>query len=850
MWRVIRRGLAARKFRLITTSTSILLGVAFMVGTLILSDTIGNNFNKIFADVYKGTDAWARSSNFIEGDFSDDRDRVDQSVIDAAAKVPGVAVAQGTIRGFGIKVVGSDHKVVGSDQGPPNFGYSWIGTSKLNPFRMASGREPAASGEIVVDRGVAKKGHLAIGDQVTVLTKRKSRTFTLVGLVTFGSQDSAGGTTNVLFTAQDAQTYISEPGKFDAVAVSAEPGVSQSELQSRLRQAFAGQKIEVLTGAQITAEQQDQIQKALGFFTTFLLVLAFVSLFVGAFIIFNTFSIVVAQRAREMAMLRAIGAGKTQVLASVVAEAVATGLIASLFGVAGGIGAAYGIRALLNAAGLDLPTGGLVVTSTTCVVAVLVGTGVTALSATVPAWRASRVPPVTALRDVAIDHSGTSMARLISGLGVLAGGVLMVVFALRATNLPIVGAGAALTFLGVAWILPVVARPIFAVLGRPVRATRGVAGALATENARRNPRRSAATASALTIGVGLVAFIVIFSASARASINAVLGSSFRGDIAIDSGSFVGGLSPDLTKNISALPEVDTATSLRVTAVGIRLSQSPTYKTRFVIGVDPAKIAKVFDIKPVQGSVADLGIDGIAVQSDIATREGWSIGSPVRLKFLKTGEQTFTVRTLFALKLGQGGFIVSQAALDTNVADNFDSQIFVTVKPGQSVTSTLVAVKGACVAYPNAKVQDRATFIASQGRQIDQILALVTVLLTLAILIAVIGIANTLALSIWERRRELGLLRAIGAQQAQLRSSVRWESVLIALLGTTLGIGVGIFFGWAMLQAVKDRGLTQFAAPPTRLGMIVIAGLVFGVIAAIRPARKAAKVDMLASISFE
>ena len=850
MWRVIRRGLATRKFRLFTTSISILLGVAFMVGTLILGDTISSNFNKIFADVYKGTDGWVRSSNFIEGDFSDDRDRIDASVIDAVAKVPGVAEAKGSVRGFGVKVIGSDGKQVGDDQGPPNFGWAWLGDSKLNPFRVSEGRAPTANGEIVIDRAVARKGKLQVGDTVNVLTKRKTTAFKLVGLVRFGTEDSAGGTTNVLFTPSDAQAYVTDPGKFDSVAVAAQPGVSQQQLQANLKAAFAGQEIQVLTGKQITAEQQDAIQKAVGFFTTVLLVLAYVSLFVGAFIIFNTFSIVVAQRAREMALLRAIGASRYQILGSVVAESLVTGVLASLLGVVGGIGAAYGIRGLLGAGGLDLPAGGLVFTSATGIKAAGVGIGITVLSALVPAWRASRVPPVTALRDVAIDTSGTSRRRLVFGIVTLAAGIGAVVFGLRGGNLSAVGLGAMLTFLGVSGLMPLFARPLLAVLGKQVRRWRGVPGMLATENARRNPRRSAATASALTIGVALVAFISIFAASARASIDKVFGDAFKGDIAIDSGSFISGISPEFTKSLQALPEIDTATSLRAAPMGVLLKQSDKYKTRFVIGIDPLKLPKVFNVKQSQGDIAALGVDGIAVERDLASRQDWTLGSVIKVKFLKTGLQTLTVKSIFDLKLGQGSFLISQQGFEANVADNFDAQVYVTVKQGVPVAQALIAAKLAAKPYPNAKVQDKAGFIATQGKAIDQIVALVTVLLALAIVIATIGIANTLALSIWERRRELGLLRAVGTSKSQLRSSVRWEAVLISLMGTALGIVVGIFFGWAMLQAIKDKGLTEFAVPIPRMVIIVIAGMIFGIVAAIKPGRTAAKVDMLAAITFE
>lgn len=821
-----------------------------MVGTLILSDTIGSNFNKIFADVFKGTDGWVRSSNFIEGDFSDDRDRIDATVIDAVSKVDGVAEARGAIRGFGVKVVGSDGKQVADDTGPPNFGWAWLGNSRLNPFTVSEGHAPQHEGEIVIDRAVARKGKLHVGDQVSILSKQPTAKFTLVGLVRFGSEDSAGGTTNVLFTPTDAQKYVTEPGKFDAVAVAAKPGVSQLQLQSNLKTAFAGKEIQVLTGKQITTEQQDSIQKAVGFFTTILLVLSLVSLFVGAFIIFNTFSIVVAQRAREMALLRAIGASRDQILQSVVIESLITGLLASIFGVGGGIGAAFGIRSLLSAAGLDLPTGGLVVTTMTCVVAVLVGTGVTMFAALVPAWRAASVPPVTALREVAYDHSGTSRRRLAIGGAALIAGILGVVLGLRNSNLTVVGVGAVFTFLGVSGLTPLFARPVLAALGTPVRKARGVPGMLATENARRNPRRSAATASALTIGIALVAFIVIFAASARASIDKIFGDAFKGDIALDSGSFISGVSPELTKSLQQLPEVDVATSLRATPMGVILKSSDKYKTRFVIGVDPEKFAKVFNIKTSAGDLNALGTNGLAVQRDLANRQGWTIGSTVKVKFLKSGLQTLTVRTLFDLNFGQGTFIMSQQGFEANVADNFDAQIYVTVKPGVTTKQALVSVKSAAKHYPNVKVQDKATFIAAQGKFIDQIVALLTVLLTLAILIATMGIANTLALSTWERRRELGLLRAVGTSKSQLRSSVRWESVLLAVLGAALGIVVGIFFAWAMLQAIKDKGITEFAVPVPRLAIIVVAGMIFGVVAAIRPGRKAAKVDMLAAITFE
>ena len=505
MIRVTLRGLFAHKGRLLTTTLAVMLGVAFTAGTLILTDTVGKTFDDLFADVNAGTDAVVRNADTVESDFGgDQRGTVPADLVETVGAVDGVADVEGFVGGFA-QFVDADGEAVGNPgQGAPTFGFNWSTVEELNPYELVEGRAPEGPGEVVSDKGTAADADFTVGDTVEVLTQQGPQQLELVGIATFGDADRPGGASVALFETEVAQQLIGQPGQFSEIAAVADDGVSQTELTARIAEVLPD-GLEVITGEADTKEQQDAIAEGLSFFNTFLLIFAFVALFVGCFIIYNTFSIIIAQRTRELALLRALGAGRRQVLGSVLLEALIVGLVAGGIGLAFGVVLAAGLKALLAGFGIDIPAGPTVVTARTVVFALVAGIGVTTVSAIFPAWRAARVPPLAALRDVALDTSGRSRVRLIAGILIVVGGIASLfrgLFGDSGSALANVGLGAIAVFLGVAVLGPVIARPVSRFLGSPLPRLRGMTGTLARENAVRNPKRTATTAAALMIGVG------------------------------------------------------------------------------------------------------------------------------------------------------------------------------------------------------------------------------------------------------------------------------------------------------------------------------------------------------------
>ena len=838
-------GLRARKLRVLTTSFAVLLGVAFMAGSLVLTDTIGKTFDTMFADIYDGTDGFVRGKATIQGEMGDDsRTRLDGSVLDAVRDVDGVAVAEPTVQGYA-QLVGKDGKAVGNpNMGAPTFGGNWTDNPDLNPFTVVAGRPPRADDEIVVDKLSADAGKLKVGDTTTMLTKVGAEPVTIVGITKFGELDSPGGATFIGFTQTTAERVITAPGEYNGVAVVGEPGVSQSTLRDRIATVLPV-TAEAITGDQLTKENQNDLKQAMGFFGTFMVTFAAIALFVGSFIIYNTFSILVAQRSRETALLRAVGASRRQVLWSILLEALVVGLLASVLGVIGGIGMAQVLKVLLQGFGIDLPAGGVVLTMRTVVTSFVIGVGVSVVSAVFPARRASKVPPVEAMRAVAIEPPQSSRKRLVGGVVVTAIGALLIALGVVGDGgVRVVGLGVPITFIGVAVLGPIIAKPATSLIGAPLPSVRAMPGTLARNNAIRNPKRTSATASALMVGVGLVAFIAVMATSAKHQIDKMVDQDFGADLVIDSGSFgFGGLSPKLAAEISELPEVGSVAVLRQGPVEL------DGRNQGVAAIDPVETTKMFDFGAITGSVASLSDPRtIAVQDTYKTTEGrrLNVGDTVQVRFAKTGLQSFTVGATFEQAFGS--VLFGLPAWEANVADQFDAAVFVLKADGVSLDEAKAAMEKVAGPYPTAKVQNLGEFKEGQSAQINQLLGLIYVLLGLAVLIAVLGIANTLALSIFERTRELGLLRAVGMTRAQLRSTVRWESVLIALFGTAMGLAIGVTFGSAIMLSLADDGLESLVVPFGQLAVIALLAAVCGVVAAILPARRASRLDVLGAIA--
>jgi putative ABC transport system permease protein len=847
MFRTAFKSLLAHRTRLFATALAVTLGVSFMAGTLVLTDTVSKTFNGLFENVYSGTSAVVRAKAAFNGvqNSGAQRGRVDASLVESLRSVNGVAVAEGSIFGFA-RLVGKDGKAIGNPAaGAPTFGGNWTDTKKLNSFTLVVGRPPVADNEMVIDKKSARDGHLAVGDTTTVLVQGPPQQMLITGILRFGSSDSPGGASVALFTQSAAQTFVAQPGKFDSISLVAKPGVTQQQLVRNLQAALpAG--TEAVTGKQITKEAQTQIGKMVSTFTTFMLVFAVVALLVGSFMIFNAFSITVAQRTRENGLLRALGATRRQVLSSVLFEALAVGLVASVVGLGLGIAVAAGLKWLLGAVGIDLPAGGIVFAARTVVVALVAGIGVTVVAAVSPARKAAKVAPIAAMHGTVATGTGYgSKKRLLVGVGVVVAGVAALFYGLLGhlkSPMMMVGLGAMLVFFGVAILGRTVALPLSRVLGAPLPRLRGAAGVIARRNAMRNPKRTAATASALMVCVGLVGSITIFASSARATINSVVDRSFTGDFIINSGSGLsGGVDPGLARRLNQLPQVASAS-------GLRLGTAKVDGTVVQLGgVDPRLAFDIIDVKPLQGSRNDLGRDAIAVYSNVATDKHLKLGDRIPVIFKDTGPQSLRVALIYGSNQLAGNYFLGISAYEANFTTQYDAYVFVKKAPATAPADALAAVKRVAIDYPGAAVLDQTQFKAETAKPINQLLGLVYALLALAVIIALLGIGNTLALSIFERTQELGLLRAVGMTRRQLRSTIRWESVIIALQGTVLGLLVGVFFGWALVTALNRQGSSVFSLPYKTLAVVVVLAAISGVAAAILPARRAATLNVLRAV---
>ena len=860
MFKIVLQGLFARKLRLVTTALAVILGVAFTAGTLVLTDTLTSIFNDLSAGVYKGTNAVVRAKAVFNGpnNIGEVRPMIDAALVPALSHVPGVAAAEGSVLGY-TRLIGKDGTPIGNPtSGAPTLGGNWGTVQALNPFHLVAGHAPQAPDEVVIDKHSATVGHLAVGDTTTVLVNGPPRRVRISGISGFGTADSPAGASVVQFTTPVAQLLVAAPGKFSSISFVAGPGVSQQQLVSNLQRVLPP-GTEAVTGATAIKETQDTFQKGLSVFSKFFLIFAVVAVLVGAFIILNTFAITVAQRTRENGLFRALGASKRQVLGSVLIEAAAVGLIAALIGLAAGVAVAAGLKALLSAIGLGLPGGGLVLNARTVILSLLLGIGVTLVAAISPARKAAKVPPVAAMQEATVGSTGYgSKQRVIVGIAILVLGVAALftgLFGHPPNAFLVVGAGVLLVFLAVSVLGRTIALPLSRAIGSPLPRIKGVTGTLARENTMRNPKRTAASASALMIGVGLIAFITIFASSIKASINASIDRSFAGDFVINSGAgATGGVDPALAQKLTTLPQVAAATGERLGSMVI-LGQAT-----MIAAVDPRTAGQIFNVSPVQGSIGALGADSIAVYKDDATKHHLTLGSPVSVVFRDTGPKTLRVALIYgdnqaapsAFAGSKTSYFLGTPAYDANfAAPHYDSQVLVKKAPGVTTAAALAAVKQLSAQYAiGATVQDQAAYKADQTKTINQLLALVYVLLALAILIALLGIGNTLALSIFERTRELGVMRAVGMTRSQLRSTIRWESVIIALQGTLLGLLVGIFFGWALVRAQKNQGITVFSLPYLTLVIVIVLAGLAGVAAAILPSRRAAKLNILHAIVTE
>ena len=850
MYRTAIKSLLAHKVRFLLTTVAIVLGVGLVAGTFIFTDTINARFDTLLDEIYAGTDVSVRAES---GSFGAEEEPFPSSVLADVLAVDGVKEAEGGVASSTSQVLNKDGEPIGG-QGPPTLGFSWGDVAALNPMRIkdGAGRPPSAAGEVVLDANTVSKSGFALGDVVTVVSFNGPEDFELVGVASFGDQDSLLGATLVMFELHEAQRLFGYGDEFTGISVQAEADVDPQTLTNEISVVLpAG--VEAVTGTTEQDEQAAEINQALGFISIGLLSFAGVSVFVGAFIIQNTFRIVVAQRTRELALLRAIGATGSQVRRMVIVEAAFIGLIGSIIGIAFGFVMAYLIRALGNALGLVTPGGGLVLQPRTIIVALIVGMTLTLASSFLPARRASKILPVEAMREGLGSTPRRSLRnRALIGSAILSLGVLLLavgLLGLVGTEIVFVAAGAMISFIGVSVLAPLAARPLADIIGWPLPRLLGVAGLLAKENTKRQPRRTAATASALMVGVALVAFFSVFGSSTKASITETIFDLFPSDLTFQSTNpsntaVPNPISPTFATELGTYDELSVVSRLQIAEalIGDDL--------RIIVGIDPATIEQVLSLKPVGNAIEALEqADSIIVASDTLESASLSVGDTWMVEFSSTNTVELTIVGEFESD-ALGDFFVSTETFVANFRYVGDGLVFANAADGVTVAEAQVAIQPTITRFGNVKAQTKSEIVTELEGQIDQALALFTSLLLFAVVIAIIGITNTLMLSVYERTREIGLLRAVGMTRRQVRRMIRWEAVIIAVFGAVLGVAIGVVLGWAVVRALADEGFGAFSVPVAQIVLALVLAAFAGMLAAYPPARKAARMNILDAISSE
>ncbi len=841
MWKVTVRGLLARKLRLSLTALAIVLGVTFVTGTLILGDTINSTFNNLIGTAYQHVSFQIRGKaefgNGVAASSTTDRRPVPESILATVRRLPGVEYAFGSVSGYA-QFMTRDDNAIGGGAGS-TLGFSFDPNPQLSPYKLVEGHAPTAPDDVVMDKETATKHGYAVGDTVLVNLPNRAQRFTISGIVTFGADNNLAGVTLAGFDPPTAQALFNSRGHYTAIDVLAEPGADNVKLQLAIARSLPP-GVQVVSGVAVANELTNTVDNELSFISTVLLIFAAISLFVGGFTIFNTFSITIGQRTRELALLRVVGASRRQVFRSVLAEAALTGVVASAIGLGLGVAAALGLKALLKAFGIVLPAASLVFEARTAIVAFAVGVGVTVISAILPARRAVRIPPVAALVDQEDEPAASLGHRVIGGVVVAAAALALVIAGLAGPVVLLVGLGAVAAFVAAGMLVPVIARPLSSLLGGPLAALLGTPGKLGRQNAMRNPRRTSRTAAALMIGLALISTIAVLGASLSTSAKDQVDSAISADYIVTG---KGGFSKSVIPAVSQLPGVDTATTIYQGQFELRGALNT------LVAATPANLDRTVTLHVTAGSGAPAMAAGrLLIDTTTASKDDLHVGSVVPVNFAQTGNTTMTIGGIFKPNPLVGSFVAGDGFFRSHFDNPLPIGVLLSTAPGApNLGPTLNRILDP---YANVSYKTRAQFEQSQQNSINQELGLIYVLLALAVLVAMIGIVNTLMLSVFERTREIGLLRAVGMKRRQVRAMIRSESVIIALFGAVVGVVIGTALGAALASSLRQNGVTNIAIPAASLiGFLVLSALL-GLAAATWPARRAAKLDVLAAIAAE
>jgi putative ABC transport system permease protein len=847
--RLAIKSLWGRKVRALGTIFAVVIGISFVAGSYVLTDTIFAAFDEIFSESLKGTSVVITAKNPVKQE-NEETPTFSASVLPKVKRTAGVRLASGAIftpGGF----FDAERNAVGA-KFAPKFISSTL-PDGLESLTYVEGHKPHGPTEASIDKAAAEDSGLKMGEKLTIVGQGSAKAYRLVGFTQLGSA-SFGGASIAQVTLPVAQEITHKKGRFDQISVAAEHGVSPVTLKHRIEKVVPG-NVRVETAKENADRGSEEIRENLGFLQTVLLVFGFVAVFVGAFLIFNTFSITVAQRVSEFGMLRTLGASRRQILTSVLVEALAIGLLGALIGLAGGYLMAELLNALFKAFGIDLPTTGLVMESRTVIVALLVGVIVTTVSSMVPALRSTRVPPIAAMH--AFEQPASRRRRLVylaisAVLGL--GGLALLVIGLfgnasGGTAALLLGVGAVGVVLGVSLFSPRLVPPLAAVAGWPLERVRHLTGRLARENSQRNPSRTAVTAAALMIGLALVTFVTVFAAGLKTSVASVIDENFAGGLVIQNTDGFGPIPNPAARAAERLPGVESVATIRSVQAKIQPEGSTTQVT-----APTPNIGDAVEVEWKKGGPSVLRHlrDSQAVVSDgFASDHGLEMGDRFRLLSQTGAEPTFEVAGEFHSKLELfGSVLITQPVLAREFGQTQDTSDFIQTAPGVNQARVQAELtKLVETSFPTAEVLNQQELKESREEQINQLLGLIFALLALAIVISLFGIANTLALSIHERTRELGMLRAIGMSRRQVRTMIRYEAVITALIGAILGMAIGIVFAALIAQPLKDEGFV-LSYPIGTLILLLVFAAVLGVIAAIAPARRASRLDVLRALQYE
>jgi putative ABC transport system permease protein len=821
---IARRSIRARWGRTLAILFAITASVSFVVGSFVLADSLRATFDNLFQELGENVDLEVRALQQFETD--DARDPIDLAIADLIRPIEGVAVVEPALTRFA-QLLDQDGEVIAT-AGAPTLGVSWEGDDGLQGVTIKDGRPPSGPDEVAIDKATADNNDFEVGDRITYLTDVGRFDATITATIGLGSGDSFGGAQLTALDLDTALDHFGADGKVDVIDIKLADGADRDTVQQAIQQILPPQT-EVVTGEQVAQETSDQINEFVGIFGNALLGFAFITAFVSAFIINNVFQITIGQRLRELALLRAVGASGRQVRGMIAVEAFALGVIATVLGIGGGLLVARGLIALFDAAGAGFPATQTVLAVRTIVIAAIVGIGITMVSVIVPALRAARIPPVAAMRPE-LGFSALRAQRLVAGAIITVIGLALFLtglfvrpggtFGLIATT----AVGALLLFLGIASLSSTVAAPITRVIGWPIAKVFRVPGALARDNVARVPRRTSSSASALMIGVALVSGTAVIASSLRASIVDTLESAISADYIVTDASFQG-LPPTVAETLAGVPELDAVTPVRA------ISGQIEGDTKSFGAINPV----AFDKLVQEGPADDLGL---------------TVGSTVDVTFQNGVERTLTVAGIYA-DATFGNWLISLDTLET-ITDAPARDFFVIARLADGVDPTTgdAAIRAAVETFPQAEVQSNAEFLQSQEDQIDQLLFIITALLAFAILIAILGISITLALGVFERTREIGLLRAVGMNKRQTRRSVRWEAVIVSIFGAVIGVIVGTFLGVVLTIAFPDEFISKVAFNPTIIVVILVGAVVAGLVAALYPSFKASNMNVLEAIATE